>query len=86
VCVRVNYYGRGDVLDGGEVRVLPAESAVVQGGDGRHDGAAAPDAVPAQGERGNPEAADAAGHGDCGAVHTAPDGDVHRALLPRQRS
>lgn len=78
-------HGGRDVFDGGQVRLLPAEPAVVQAGDGRPDGAASAEPVPAPGERGGAAAADAAGDGDCGGVRAAPHGHLHPPLLPRQR-
>lgn len=44
--------GRRDLVHGGEIRLLPAEPAVVQGGAGRRAGAPHPELLPAPGERG----------------------------------
>lgn len=74
--------GRGDVDDGGEVRILSAQPAVVRG-DGGDGGAAGDDGRAATGECGGLEAANEAGDGDRRHVREEPRGEPHLALLPR---
>lgn len=77
--------GRRDLVHGGEIRLLPAEPAVVQAGAGRRAGPPHPELLPAPGERGGAQAADPAGDGDRRGVRPEPDGDVDASVLARER-
>ena len=77
--------GGGDVIDGGEVRVLSAESGVVRGGGGGDDGKGEDERGGGEGERGGVEADDEEREQHRGGVRQEPVGEADGALLARQR-
>ena len=77
--------GWRDLFNGGEAGVLPSVPGVLQGAEGGGDGAAAHGAVPAPRERGDSSVPEPPRHGDRGHVRAAPHGQIHLALLARER-
>jgi len=76
--------GWRDFFNGGEVGVLPSESAVVQARQGGGHGAAAHGPFPAPRERRGSPLPQPPRHGDRRCLRSASQRQVHRPLLPRQ--